>query len=58
MIGILIGGMYGFLEIVAINHIDIQVFGYVHYLILSLFLIPIIYTNVLLKVNSSDISVV
>lgn len=53
IIGTLIGGMYGLLEIIVINYINIGLFSYIHYLILSLFLIPIIYTNVFFKVRSS-----
>lgn len=53
MIGTLIGGIYGFLAIVLIDYVNIELFNYIHYLVLSLILIPIIYTNVLLKVNSS-----
>lgn len=53
VIGTFIGGVYGFLGIVLINNINIQLNGYIHYLILSLFLIPIIYTNVGLKSNTS-----
>lgn len=53
MIGTLIGGIYGFLAIIFINFAKVELFNYIHYLILSLFLIPIIYTNVFLKVNSS-----
>lgn len=54
MIGTLIGGMYGFIAIVGINYFNIELFNYLHYLILSLFLIPIIYTNVLCKSASSS----
>lgn len=53
IIGTFIGGIYGLLEILLIQYINIDLFGYIHYLILSLFLIPIIYTNVFLKVRSS-----
>lgn len=53
MIGTLIGGIYGFLAIILIDCINIELFNYIHYLILSLLLIPIVYTNVFLKVNSS-----
>lgn len=53
MIGTLIGGIYGFLAIIFIEYVNIKLFVYIHYLILSLFLIPIIYTNVFLKVSSS-----
>jgi len=53
MIGTLIGGAYGFLAIMLIDFINIELFNYIYYLILSLLLIPIIYTNVFLKVNSS-----
>lgn len=53
IIGTLIGGIYGFLAIVCFEYLNIKLFGYSHYLILSLFLIPIIYTNVYLKVPSS-----
>ncbi|WMM25809.1 aromatic acid exporter family protein [Tissierella sp. MB52-C2] len=53
MIGTFIGGIYGFIAIVLINFVNIELFNYIHYLILSLFLVPIIYTNVFLKANSS-----
>ncbi|WP_353092517.1 aromatic acid exporter family protein [Tissierella praeacuta] len=53
LIGTLIGGTYGFLAIVLINFLNVELFNYIHYLILSLFLIPIIYTNVFLKSSSS-----
>lgn len=53
MIGTLIGGVYGFLAIILIDFTNIELFNYIHYLILSLFLIPIIYTNVFLKANDS-----
>ncbi len=53
IIGTLIGGIYGFFAILIVNFIGIQLFNYVHYVILSLFLIPIIYTNVYLKTTSS-----
>lgn len=52
-IGTFIGGVYGFLAIILINYTNLELFGYIHYLILSLFLIPIIYTNVLLKTTNS-----
>ena len=53
MIGTLIGGLYGFLAILLVDFIGIELFHYIHFLILSLFLIPIIYTNVHLKSASS-----
>ena len=53
MIGTFIGGIYGFLAIILINFVNVELFSYIHHLILSLFLIPIIYTNVFLKSNSS-----
>lgn len=53
MVGTLIGGIYGLLEILFIKYINIEALSYIHYLILSLFLIPIIYTNVFFKVKSS-----
>lgn len=59
MIGTLIGGIYGLIAIILIKYLNIELFSYVHYLILSLFLIPIIYSNVYLKVpNSTYISCV
>ncbi len=59
IIGTLIGGIYGFLAIVLIKFLNIELFNYLHYLVLSLFLIPIIYSNVYLKVpNSTYISCV
>lgn len=53
MIGTLIGGFYGVIAILLISKIGIQLFSYIHYLILSLFLIPVIYTNVNLKSHGS-----
>lgn len=53
IIGTFIGGLYGFLAIILVNFTGIEIFNYIHYLILSLFLIPIIYTNVYLKNTSS-----
>ena len=53
IIGTLIGGFYGLLVIVLMNYVKIELFNYIHYLILSLFLVPIIYTNVYLKTTSS-----
>lgn len=48
-----IGGLYGLLAILLVNLLNIELFNYIYYLILSLFLIPIIYTNVHLKAASS-----
>ena len=53
IVGTLIGGVYGFLSIILINFLEIELFNWIHYLLLSLFLIPIIYTNVFLKWASS-----
>ena len=53
MIGTLIGGLYGFLAVILVKFLQLQLFGPIHYLILSLFLIPIIYTNVNIKSHSS-----
>ena len=53
MIGTLIGGFYGFLAITFVDYINVELYNYIHYLILSLFLIPIIYTNVSLKASSA-----
>ncbi len=59
MIGTIIGGIYGLIAIILINFFNIELFSYIHYLVLSLFLIPIIYSNVYLKVpNSTYISCV
>lgn len=59
IIGTLIGGVYGFIAIILISFFKIELFNYIHYLVLSLFLIPIIYSNVYLKVpNSTYISCV
>lgn len=51
--GTLIGGLYGFLAMVLVNFMGIELFGNLHYLVLSLALIPIIYTNVHLKSQTS-----
>ncbi len=53
MIGTLTGGFYGFLAITLVDYINVELYNYIHYLILSLFLIPIIYTNVSLKASSA-----
>ncbi|WP_200804865.1 FUSC family protein [Anaerosalibacter sp. Marseille-P3206] len=53
MIGTIIGGLYGLLVIVGIDYINVELFSPIYYLILSLFLIPIIYTNVYCKTASS-----
>ena len=53
MIGTLIGGVYGFISIIFIKYINIEIYGHIYYLVLSLILIPIIYTNVALKVKDS-----
>ena len=51
--GTIIGGIYGFLAITLVNFMGVAIFGQIHYLVLSLFLIPIIYTNVHLKTYTS-----
>lgn len=51
--GTLIGGLYGFMVMSFINLIGIKIFGHIYYLILSLSLIPIIYTNVYAKTHTS-----
>lgn len=53
MIGTLIGGFYGIIAILLTNKVNISLFNYIHYLILSLFLIPVIYTNVHMKSQNS-----
>jgi len=53
MIGTLIGGAYGLINVVLNSSLNIELNNYVYYLILSLFLIPIIYTNVYVKAPSS-----
>lgn len=53
MVGTIIGGIYGFVVIHLIDFLNIGIFNNIHYLILSLFLIPIIYTNVYIKYPSS-----
>lgn len=59
MVGTLIGGLYGFLCIILIDFLNIELYNSLHYLVLSLFLIPIIYSNVYFKSpNSSYISCV
>lgn len=54
MIGTILGGMFGFLVITIIDFCQIELFSNLHYLILSLFLIPIIYSNVYLKSSTSS----
>lgn len=50
--GTIIGGVYGLLAILLINFMGVEIFGHIHYLVLSLFLIPIIYTNVYIKAHT------
>lgn len=49
MIGTIVGGIYGYFTIVLINHANFEFYSHKHYLLLSLLLIPIIYTDVALK---------
>lgn len=59
IIGTLIGGVYGFIALVLIKFFNVEFFNYIYYLVLSIFLIPIIYSNVHLKFpNSTYISCV
>lgn len=53
MIGTLIGGLYGFIAVVLVDFFNIELFSHAHYLILGLFLIPLIYTNVLWESKDS-----
>ena len=53
IIGTLIGGSFGLGAILLINYLDISLFGHFHYLILSLILIPVIYSSIRLHSPSS-----
>lgn len=53
IIGTLIGGAFGLATILIINYLDIKIFGHIHYLLLSLLLIPLIYLNIKLHSPSS-----
>lgn len=53
IIGTLIGGAFGLATILIMNYLNIEVFGHLHYVLLSLLLIPIIYANVSLYSPSS-----
>ncbi len=53
VIGTIIGGIYGLVAIYIVDLLNIDLFNYIHYFILTIFLIPIIYTNVHLKFTSS-----
>lgn len=53
IIGTLIGGSFGLATILLINYLDISLFGHFHYLILSLILIPVIYSSIRLHSPSS-----
>lgn len=53
VIGTLIGGAYGFITLVIVEQLNLEFYNYVYYLILSLILIPIIYSNIYLKVQKS-----
>lgn len=54
MIGTLLGGVFGFLAITTVDFLNIEIFSNIHYLILSLFLIPVIYSNVHVKSSASS----
>lgn len=53
IIGTLIGGSFGLATILLINYLDISLFGHLHYLILSLILVPVIYSSIKLHSPSS-----
>lgn len=53
IIGTLIGGSFGLATILLINYLDISLFGHLHYLILSLILVPVIYSSIKLYSPSS-----
>lgn len=53
MIGTIIGALYGLVAIIIIEIFHIKLLNYAYYLILALLMIPIIYTNVYFKVQSS-----
>ncbi len=53
IIGTLIGGSFGLGTILLINYLDISLFGHFHYLILSLILVPVIYSSIRLHSPSS-----
>lgn len=53
MIGTIIGGVYGFIAIILAKSLGIELLGYTYYFILSIFLIPIIYTNIQVKSAAS-----
>lgn len=46
ILGTIIGGLFGLISIVLVRKLNISPEGHIHYLLLSLFLIPVIYTNI------------
>ncbi|MFA0815180.1 MAG: aromatic acid exporter family protein [Anaerofustis sp.] len=52
-VGTLIGGVYGIIPLLLDNWLHLQNAPYLYYLILSLFLIPLIYTAVMVKKSTA-----
>ncbi len=53
-IGTLIGGFYAYLLIELAKFLGLEILGYPYFLLVSLFLIPVIYTNVNVKFPASS----
>lgn len=53
MIGTFIGGIFGFIAALIVDLLNLDLFSHSHYLILSFFLIPLIYTNVYFDTKGS-----
>lgn len=59
VLGTILGGVFGLFAILVIRFFDIEIYSHLHYLILTILLIPIIYTNVhLFSPKSTTISLV
>ena len=53
MVGTAIGGVYGFLAVVIAQFLHIELLGHLYYFMISIFIIPIIYTNIKVKSAAS-----
>lgn len=53
MVGTLIGGAFGLIALLVYQQTPLETFGPIHYLYLTLFLVPVIYTNLKLRDEKS-----
>ena len=53
VLGTFIGGFYAAIAVLLFNDWGLEYFGYLHYLIITLFILCVIYTNVFFKIPGS-----